>query len=187
MYVNLRDFRFASARNPDGEALSLLVSRREAHGFIQIIHVTPIAETDGDGATPAAAPAISVSYATPILKQLIGQGHAVLNDVKFESGASSLADGDHASLAALAAYLKENPTRRIMLVGHTDATGSLEGNIAVSKSRASSVRNALIREHGVPAAQIDAQGAGYVAPIASNETEDGRTANRRVEAVLLPE
>lgn len=187
MYVNLRDFRFVSARKPDGEALSLLVSRQGTHGFIQLIHVAPKADTSSQAVTLSPAPVISVSYATPVLKQLIGQGHAVLDDVTFESGARELSKGDHASLEALAEYLKEHPTRRILLVGHTDATGSLDGNIAVSKSRAASVRNALIREHGVPAAQVEAQGAGYVAPVASNDTEEGRTANRRVEAVLLPE
>lgn len=187
MYVNLRDFRFASAQKDTGEALSLLVSRQDTHGFIQLIHVAPQADAGATGDAPTPAPVVSVSYATPVLKQLIGQGHAVLSDVTFESGASELTKADHASLKALADYLKENPARRILLVGHTDATGSLDGNIAVSKSRAASVRNALVRDHGVPAAQVEAQGAGYLAPIASNETEEGRTANRRVEAVLLPE
>jgi OOP family OmpA-OmpF porin len=187
MYVNLRDFRFTSAQKDSGEALSLLVSRQDSHGFIQLIHVapTPDAVTETEGTT--AAPAVTVSYATPVLKELVGKGHAVLSDLTFESGKSQLATADHASLKALAEYLSENPSRRILLVGHTDATGSLDGNIAVSRSRAQSVRDALVRDLGVPAAQIEAQGAGYVAPVASNETEEGRTANRRVEAVLLPE
>ena len=77
--------------------------------------------------------------------------------------------------------------KRVALVGHTDSVGSLDGNITVSRSRAQSVRDALVRGLGVPAAQVDAQGAGYLSPIATNDTEDGRTANRRVEAVLLPE
>lgn len=186
MYVNLRDFRFVSAENDQGEALSLLVSRRDALGFVQLILVTPDGQTPSIETTKTPAPA-AVSYATPVLQQLVGSGRAVLSDVIFETGKSSLTGSDHASLSALAGYLKQNPSRRIVLVGHTDATGSLDGNINVSRSRAQSVRDALVRGLGVPAAQVDAQGAGYLSPIATNDTEDGRTANRRVEAVLLPE
>lgn len=186
MYVNLRDFRFVSTQKDDGEALSLLVSRQDEHGFVQLIHV---ASDDAQSTveTTAPAPTVAVSYARPLLKELVGTGHALLSDVTFESGKTQLASTDHESLKTLAEYLQQNPTRRILLVGHTDATGSLDGNIAVSRSRAQSVRTALLQEYGVPGAQVDAQGAGYLSPVASNDTEDGRTANRRVEAVLLPE
>ncbi|MEY8881660.1 OmpA family protein [Donghicola sp. XS_ASV15] len=186
MYVNLRDFRFVSTQNNDGEALSLLVSRQDDHGFVQLIHVAS-EDAPNTGANAVAAPTVAVSYAQPLLKKLVGTGHATLSDVTFESGKSQLASTDHESLKTLADYLRENPTRRILLVGHTDATGSLDGNIAVSRSRAQSVRTALVQDYGVTAAQVDAQGAGYLSPVASNDTEEGRTANRRVEAILLPE
>ncbi len=71
-----------------------------------------------------------------------------------------------------------------MLVGHTDAEGALEGNISLSKKRAAAVKARLIDVFGVPEAQIDAQGVGYLVPVASNLTDDGRMMNRRVEAIL---
>lgn len=88
-------------------------------------------------------------------------------------------------LDALVAYLAANPDRQILLVGHTDAVGSLAGNRALSQRRAAAVAEYL-RGAGADAAQIASEGAGYLAPIASNLTEAGRRANRRVEAVLLP-
>jgi OOP family OmpA-OmpF porin len=72
-----------------------------------------------------------------------------------------------------------------VLVGHTDATGGLEINISVSRRRAASVVERLVAAYNVPRAQIAAEGVGYLAPRATNLTDAGRTANRRVEAVLV--
>ena len=74
-----------------------------------------------------------------------------------------------------------------MLVGHTDTVGSLDANIALSRRRAEAVRARLVEAHGVDGARIDARGVGYLAPAVANDSDEGREANRRVEAVLLPE
>ena len=92
----------------------------------------------------------------------------------------------YASLSALSAWLKANPTRHVTLVGHTDASGGLPANITLSRQRAQSVRAALIASYAADPSLIDAQGAGYLAPRASNETTEGRTQNRRVEVMLTP-
>ena len=84
----------------------------------------------------------------------------------------------------MAAWLKAHPDLRVTLVGHTDATGTLAGNVALSRQRAAAVRDWLIRHFGTDAAQLDAQGAGYLAPRASNQTAEGRQKNRRVEVML---
>ena len=68
--------------------------------------------------------------------------------------------------------------------GHAVLSG-LDANIALSRSRAVAVRDRLIQNFDVPAAQMDAEGMGYLAPVASNLTPEGREANRRVEVVLL--
>jgi OOP family OmpA-OmpF porin len=74
---------------------------------------------------------------------------------------------------------------RLALVGHTDDTGDLQANTSVSTRRAQAVRTRLINAHGVASDRIEAQGVGYLAPITSNATAEGRDLNRRVEAVLL--
>ena len=111
-------------------------------------------------------------------------GAVALDDLIFASGKAVLQDQDYASLAALAAWLKANPTQRVTLVGHTDATGSLAANTALSKQRAAAVRDWLIRHYGVAGAQIDAQGAGYLSPRATTQTPEGRALNRRVDVML---
>ena len=71
-----------------------------------------------------------------------------------------------------------------MLVGHTDAVGGLAANVSLSKRRAESVRAVLISRHGIPAAQVSADGVGPLAPRASNLDAAGQAQNRRVEVFV---
>jgi len=183
MYVDLTAFRFLSARGPEGDHVTLLVSRSNAASYAQVIQSGAGAQTDAPS-TPENAPApVQVSEAAEF--ELEAKGHMILRDLRFESGSSSLGGGAVASLDAIAAYLSETPDRRVLFVGHTDATGSLEANVAVSRERANAALDYL-RDKGVAAAQLGSEGAGYLAPVASNLTEAGRQQNRRVEAILLP-
>jgi outer membrane protein OmpA-like peptidoglycan-associated protein len=70
------------------------------------------------------------------------------------------------------------------LVGHTDASGSLAANIAVSERRAEAVAQVLIDRYGVDRDRVTAEGVGFLAPRATNQTEEGRQKNRRVEVVV---
>ncbi|MBO6898982.1 MAG: OmpA family protein [Shimia sp.] len=208
MFVDLSDYFYLSARRETDagpEAVAALVSRTAQAGMVQIYDIRPDsvpapepteASTPPDSPKqedqpqPAAEPAVTTPVgppetATDIAKTLAQSGHVVLSDLSFETGASRLAETEFASLAALAAFLKDDPNRRIALVGHTDSKGSLAANTSLSQKRAAAVRTRLINTHGVTRAQVEAQGAGYLAPIATNLTEEGRTRNRRVEAVLL--
>ena len=107
-----------------------------------------------------------------------------LDDLVFASGKAVLEGRDYASLAQLADWLEAHPDRRVTVVGHTDATGALAGNVALSMQRAAAVRDVLVATYGVNAAQVDAQGAGYLAPRDTNQTPEGRQKNRRVEVML---
>ena len=111
-------------------------------------------------------------------------GAVALDDLAFEPGSSRLGPGDFASLAELADFLRASPERRVVLVGHTDASGSLAANTALSRARATAVRDRLIADFAVPAGQVSAEGAGYLAPRDTNLTEEGRARNRRVEVIL---
>lgn len=201
MHVDLGDFRFLSARRGD-EAISLMVSRSSSAGFVQITHIGkgagsgPVltAATKGPvGATATAlsrpptntaAPPLSAQAATQIGPRLLAGGSVALDDLVFASGTSSLSAGAYASLTELAAWLKGNPALTVALVGHTDASGGLEGNIALSRKRAQSVRERLIATYGIPGKQVEAEGVGYLSPRASNLTEEGRQMNRRVEVMM---
>ena len=182
VFVDLFDYRFLSARRAGGDSaeyVTVLVSRVGEAAYVQIITIGDAPVLD------VSRPAAEDAEATTLIGRLLSQGHAVLSDLEFDTGADALAEGEYASLAALAAYLKADPARRIALVGHTDMVGGLEDNMALSHQRAASVRDRLVERHGVPAEQLEAHGTGYLAPVAPNTTAKGREANRRVEAVLL--
>lgn len=134
-------------------------------------------------ATPPAAPPPPTDDAAVLGDLLQSQGHAVLEGLAFDPGRADLAPGDYAALDALAAWLLAHPDLTVALVGHTDATGGLAGNIGLSRARAQSVRAALIAL-GVPPGQMTAEGMGYLAPRATNLTPEGQAQNRRVEVVL---
>jgi outer membrane protein OmpA-like peptidoglycan-associated protein len=198
MHVDLGDFRYLAAERADpngADLVALVVSRSADQAFVQVTTITPVAEAAAP-ATPSAAappkPEAAPELNAPSLKAgdfgptLLTKGAVALDDLVFDSGSSTLEDKDYASLNALAAWLAANPARQVTLVGHTDAVGTLQANTALSRQRAQSVRATLIARFGAAAAQIDAEGAGYLAPRATNETPEGRTANRRVEVMLAP-
>jgi outer membrane protein OmpA-like peptidoglycan-associated protein len=188
MHVDLGDFRFLAARK-EGQRIGILISRTSRGAFVQIIRVGPadddfaVADTAPDP-RPAAQPVPQPVATGDLAATLEGEGHAVLADLVFQTGSAQLGDGPFASLQALADYLIANPNRRVALVGHTDAEGSLEANIALSRRRAASVLERLVTDYGVPRQQMEAEGMGYLAPLAPNTTAEGRDRNRRVEVIL---
>lgn len=194
MYVDLTDFRFLAVHRGAGDHIGLLVSASANAGFIQMIRTTSGQASGvrtqltagGVATTEPAQPGVPQPDAPlSVIDSLKQRGHVALSDLTFDTGASSLAPGRFATLEALAAFLRADPTRRIALVGHTDAVGGLPGNITLSRQRATSVMSRLVSDYAVPAAQLEAEGMGYLSPVAPNTTPEGREANRRVEAVLL--
>jgi outer membrane protein OmpA-like peptidoglycan-associated protein len=197
MHVDMGDFRFLSAER-QGEAVSILVSRSTDSGFVQMTRVGALPLPDAvvtEPPTPdaATAPVVDLgedeivrSLAPPgdIGAALEAVGAVALDDLVFASGAAALADADYASLAALAAWMTANPEDSVALVGHTDASGSLVANIALSERRAELVRQTLVDRYGVAEDRLTSEGVGYLSPRASNWTEAGRQKNRRVEAIV---
>ena len=198
MYVDLDNYRFVSAVEGAGDApksaMSLLISTSAAAAYIQIIQISvdqsaEINVAKGNeivASTASEHPANTEQFReVSIAKQLDLGGHVILSDLEFRTGSAELGAGPFASLEKLADYLRTNASRRIALVGHTDAEGSLAGNIALSKERAESVRERLVETYGVASAQLSAEGVGFLSPVASNLSKAGRDTNRRVEAVLI--
>ena len=195
MHVDLGDFRYllAKGRKAADGSVALLVSRSGQTGFVQVTKVGEQGAVTGSGTSPAAEPDTKVAAAavapTPVapksdLAAGLESGRAqVLEDLVFPSGSPALAEGDYASLAALALWLEADRGRKVVLVGHTDASGGLEGNIKLSRLRAESVRQAMIFKHKVSPDRIQAEGIGFLSPRESNQTEEGRRKNRRVEVM----
>jgi OOP family OmpA-OmpF porin len=192
MHVDLGDYHFLSATlsGDEPDHVSVLVSRTASAAFVQVIQVgereaiavavEPMTSTKAE--PDAALPAQITSDIGTAMEDI---GRFVLGDLVFSTGSADLGPGDYASLTTLAEYLLDHPEKRVALVGHTDAEGSLAGNISLSKRRAASVMDRLVNDFGVSASRLEAEGIGYLSPIASNQTDDGRTRNRRVEAILV--
>ena len=190
MHVDLGDFRYFLARkavNDDGpHTVSIVTSRSSTAGFVHITEVFNTAPAEQISPTPE-APRITPEPLpeSDLIATLLAEGRAVLEDLDFGSGAGALGGESYQSLNSLGAWLAAEPTAQIVLVGHTDAVGSLESNTQLSQRRAEAVANQLTANFNVSSEQLRAAGAGYLAPRASNLTEEGRALNRRVEVILL--
>ena len=113
----------------------------------------------------------------------LGKGYS-FDEVFFDTGSATLKPESMKQLEQLAAVLKAYPAVAISVEGHTDNSGDAAANKALSAERAAAVQKALATL-GVPDARITSTGFGPGKPVASNDTEDGRAQNRRVEVVVV--
>ena len=107
-----------------------------------------------------------------------------LGDVLFETGQSGLREEAQISLVEVVDLLQSQPDHKIRIEGHTDSTGDAIENLKLSEQRAYKVMDSLVAL-GVDPGRVTAAGMGENFPIASNETEEGRSQNRRVDVILL--
>jgi outer membrane protein OmpA-like peptidoglycan-associated protein len=106
-----------------------------------------------------------------------------LGDVLFESGRAALHPDTGGNLNKLIAFLDTYPDRAVTIEGYTDNRGSQDGNHSLSQRRADAVQSYAIK-CGVRPTRLVALGKGASAPVASNDTEQGRLQNRRVEVII---
>ena len=103
-----------------------------------------------------------------------------LRNVFFDTGRSDIRSESNAELDRLVQLLKDVPSLKIELSGHTDNTGSAQSNIQLSQDRANAVVNYLVSK-GISKDRLVAKGYGSDRPVDSNSTADGRQNNRRTE------
>jgi len=110
-------------------------------------------------------------------------GHMAVMGIFFDTGKADLKPESAQAVGEIAKLLKADASLKVFVVGHTDTVGSVESNLVLSQNRAQSVLQALVKDHGIDAGRLKAFGCGPFAPVASNDTEEGRARNRRVELV----
>ncbi|MEM8629877.1 MAG: OmpA family protein [Pseudomonadota bacterium] len=184
MHVNLGDFRYLTARTDgeDGEAvLEILVSRLGERGFVQISQIGDDGLSDGSVALSTMGDSAADPEPAPAIVET-----RILTDLDFPVGSAELPEEGYDSLDELAGILRTTPGMSAMLVGHTDASGDRAANLVLSRERAKAVHERLVSELGVNPDQLGWDGVGPLSPIASNDNEDGRKKNRRVEVILTP-
>ena len=105
----------------------------------------------------------------------------------FETGQFELKSNANKALISVLKAIDEHPRTQILIEGHTDNVGSAQANQQLSEKRAISVRDWLVIASNLPVTRFAVKGYGDTRPIASNETDDGRAQNRRVEIILIPD
>lgn len=112
-------------------------------------------------------------------------GKVALYGILFDTDKDSMRADSRPQLEEIAALLKSKPELKVLVVGHTDAQGSLAYNQDLSQRRARAIVKALMQDYGIAGARLTPVGVGMAAPVASNRSEVGRAKNRRVELVEM--
>ena len=172
----------ARARDTEAKAREAEQARAQAEG----------ARTQADSETKArAAEQARTAALTRELAELKAQQTErglvlTVGDVLFATGKAEVATGGLRSIDKLAAFLKQNPKRSLLIEGHTDNTGPEDFNLQLSQQRADAVKSALT-SRGVASDRITTKGYGPKYPAVGNDSAAGRQQNRRVEVVVLNE
>lgn len=116
-------------------------------------------------------------------RQLLENGKFSTTGILFTSGSDQIKPESFGVLKQVAEAMQQELTLNLMIIGHTDADGSDEINMKLSKGRAESVKNALVTVYGISADRLSSEGKGESEPMADNSTLAGKAQNRRVEFI----
>jgi OmpA-OmpF porin, OOP family len=170
----------ARRADPAGDAyVSLWVTRAGGGGPLRdrtvvqldVVEIAPMQER------------MVVVGAEAIERDLVAAGRVALYGIHFDFDAATVRPDSQPQLDEIGRLLAERGDIEMLIVGHTDATGSHAYNLDLSQRRAESVAAALSRDYGIDRERLTPVGVGMAAPVASNRTEEGRGRNRRVELV----
>jgi outer membrane protein OmpA-like peptidoglycan-associated protein len=120
--------------------------------------------------------------ASEIAGDVAANGRAAFYGIYFDFNKADVKPESDPQLAEMASYIKQSQGK-VFITGHTDNQGGLDFNMALSQKRAEAVVKALVTRFGVDAKRLAPRGLAFLAPLASNSTDDGRAKNRRVELV----
>lgn len=150
----------------------------------------PWPDTDGDGVLDKddRCPQVKGTKANFGCPEVTDDAVRKLNEfaktILFDTGKASIKVESQETLDAIKSVIREYPTARFMIEGHTDSTGSLETNMRLSKERAAAIKSYLI-ENGISASRLESEGFGPNQPVGSNKTAAGRKQNRRTEVKVI--
>lgn len=129
---------------------------------------------------------IKVTTASPDTRnKLITEGKLVTYGITFDVNKADIKSESFGTLKGIAGVLAENPDVNVKIVGHTDGDGDDAKNMDLSKRRAESVKNELVKNFGIDSSRLTTEGAGETKPIVANDTPVNKARNRRVEIIKL--
>ena len=162
VYVSLYTVKNTTGGGPD---------RNHIYTQVDVIEIAPMDE----GLVTVDADAMA--------EEVFKTGSISIYGILFDFDKADIKPESNATIKEIATLLNNNPDLKLFIVGHTDNKGSLEYNTDLSQKRAQAVVTVLVNEHGIDSSRIIPKGLGFLAPVASNSTEEGRAKNRRVELV----
>ncbi|HET8624495.1 MAG TPA: DUF4892 domain-containing protein [Gemmatimonadales bacterium] len=179
-----KDQRFLSAKRsgPDGEAYASVYVAMGTFDMHPQTNGHSIVLLDLIEAAPMETRMVTVD-AGAMAKDVAATGHVALYGIYFDHDKSDLKPESAPTIEEIAKFLKQEPKLTLYVVGHTDNVGGYEYNMGLSSRRAAAVVKELTSRHGVAVARLKPAGTGPLAPVAPNDTEEGRAKNRRVELV----
>ncbi len=117
--------------------------------------------------------------------KLITEGKLVTYGILFDVNSDKLKPESFPTIKEIANVLKENPTIRVKIIGHTDSDGADDLNLDLSKRRSESVKNELVKTFSIEEVRIETEGKGEAVPVAPNDSGVNKAKNRRVELIKL--
>lgn len=149
------------------------------NGSINMYSLGALYRFGEQNAAPAAA------YVEPVTRRdQMRDEYCTTLDVQFEINNAEIQREDLERLAVVGTFLKKYPDTKAVVEGHTDNVGTPESNMELSRNRAESVMSYLVSEQRVASSRVSAVGYGDTRPVASNDTEDGKRANRRINTMI---
>ena len=121
--------------------------------------------------------------AEAMAKGIDATGHIAIYGVYFDTNSAEIKAESAPTLKEISKLLNDRSSLKLLVVGHTDNQGEYDYNMGLSGRRAEAVARALTGQNSIDETRLRAAGVGYLAPVASNDTEAGRKKNRRVELV----
>ena len=116
-----------------------------------------------------------------VRSKILKEGKYSTNAILFSANSAVILPQSATTIKEIADILKENPSLKLIVIGHTDSDGSKENNLLLSKQRATAVKNELVKKYGILENRLDTDGKGDSDPVEDNATAAGKSQNRRVE------
>lgn len=158
---------------PEGALYAAIYLGESNRGTVAVVRVVETGEMEADK--------IKVVTAAEMESAIAETGKVALYGILFDFDKDVIKPESKPSLDEIAALLASSPDLRLRIVGHTDNQGTDAYNLALSERRAASVVAALVSGYGIAPDRLASAGAGMTQPVDTNDTEDGRAKNRRVE------
>ena len=183
MTERIKDQRYLAAELPQQEThVSVLAYTLKADSYCKALDGRTVAIVDFVEAKAREQKMVKVD-AAQMAQTIAATGRIALYGILFDVDKAAVKQESTPALTEIAALLKSDPALKLLVVGHTDNAGAFDYNRQLSQRRADAVVATLVRDSKIDKARLLPVGMSFAAPVASNQTEEGRAQNRRVELV----